>query len=131
MNFLWSQINHRVEKVENYVECVVWSHHLGNLDILLTLFVSPVKMIPLASRRMSPVVRGDEKLFYFLHFTQWKSSLLPDWSWPVIQAAWCGNKRLIRIRPGYGADESIPPDTDRPSPPGPFTISTLNVQSEK
>lgn len=33
------------------------------------------------------------------------------------------------MRPGYGADESIPPDTERPKPPGPFAISTLNVQS--
>lgn len=72
----------------------------------LTLFVSPVKMMPLASRRISP-----------------------GWSCPVAQAAWCGNKRLIRTRPGYGALESTPPDTDNPSPRGPLIISTLNVQS--
>lgn len=34
------------------------------------------------------------------------------------------------MSPGYGADESIPPDTERPSPPGPFAISTLKVQSD-
>jgi hypothetical protein len=72
----------------------------------LTLFVSPVSMIPFASSRISP-----------------------GWSCPVAHAAWCGNKRLIRIMPGYGALESIPPDTDKPSPLGPLIISTVNVQS--
>lgn len=63
-------------------------------------------MIPLASRRISP-----------------------GWSCPVAQAAWCGNNRLIRTSPGYGALESMPPDTDNPKPLGPLIISTLNVQS--
>ena len=38
---------------------------------------------------------------------------------------------MIRTRPGYGAFESTPPDTESPSPRGPLIISTLNVQSEK
>lgn len=54
-----------------------------------------------------------------------------DWNLSWLTAAWWGNNLLIRIRPGYGSDvESIPPVTDSPSPPNPFTISTLNVQSE-
>lgn len=74
--------------------------------LLRTLFVSPVRMMPLASSRISP-----------------GSSL------PVAHAAWCGNRRLIRTRPGYGAVESTPPDTDSPKPRGPLIISTVKVQS--
>lgn len=36
----------------------------------------------------------------------------------------------MRMRPGYGALESMPPDTDSPKPRGPLIISTVNVQSE-
>lgn len=103
--------------------------HLGfEYKDILTLFVSPVKMIPLASRRISPVVNM-KKVLIKLQLFLFSVENIPCCSWPVIQAAWCGNKRLIRMRPGYGADESIPPDTERPKPPGPFAISTLNVQS--
>lgn len=58
------------------------------------------------------------------------SRISPGWSFPVAQAAWCGKRRLMRTSPGYGALESMPPDTDRPKPLGPLIISTLNVQSE-
>lgn len=74
---------------------------------VFTLFVKPVKQIPFASSNMSP-----------------------GCNIPVDHAAWCENKRLIRINPGNTAFESIPPDTDNPKPRGPFETCTEKQQSK-
>lgn len=59
-------------------------------------------------------------------------SISPGWSIPVHQADWFGNKRFIRISPGNAAFVSTPPETDRPSPRGPFgTWTTKQHSGEK
>mgnify|MGYP003477044867 FL=1 len=60
--WFWSQRNERKFVLVNERE------HLGfEYKDILTLFVSPVKMIPLASRRISPVVNM-EKVFIIFNF---------------------------------------------------------------
>lgn len=58
------------------------------------------------------------------------SRMSPGCSIPVAHAAWWGNSLLMRIRPGKGALESDPPDTDRPRPRVPFGTCTRNTESE-
>lgn len=81
-----------------------WTKEIQNW---ITWLVSPVNGTPLASSRMSP-----------------------GWSMPVHHADWLGNNRLIRISPGNAAFVSMPPDTDNPSPRGPFGTWTAKQQSE-